>query len=122
MNIQHLLVLVAIIVVTYVIFRIAAGKPIFFPEPQYRKIPAPNNYPGVPPEHITWEDAGKYVFASITPMTSWEVPTHCPKCGKELLEHKSAYTEYQMDGKSFWQYDVRGVYCPDGHYTNLDCA
>jgi hypothetical protein len=89
--------------------------------------PAPSNYEGVPPEGITWDEAWKYVKPSIpcgvvagrNSITFSKQLDLCPKCNKKLKKYQSDLQVIELDDK---QYMVTGEYCPDGHYTHLDCA
>ena len=92
-------------------------------------IPATDNWTGVPPPGLTWDEVSKVTLQFITPMTHEVAYTHCPKCGRELIEYLSDYwcftdADCRAIGVplSSGQYDVQGNYCPKGHYTHLGWA
>lgn len=90
-------------------------------------LPPVNNYEGIPPEGMSWDEAWKYVKPSIVPMTTPDHITECPMCGDILSKYQSApmYEDEvyeEGDSKVLVQYNVVGQYCKKGHWTNLSCA
>lgn len=72
------------------------------------------NYEGVPPENLTWKE----VFNMNLPYSTGRDPKKCPACNSDMKKYKSAYEKIENSG----QYMVQGVYCPEGHFTYLECA
>lgn len=91
------------------------------PPPKFVKIPAPNNWHGVPEPDLDWEETFNKTdrIAPIIPMTIRVNPDTCPKCDEVLTPYKA--DKWDLGGGHF-QYMIRGVYCKHGHYTHLECA
>jgi len=82
---------------------------------------ASNNYPGIPPKNMLWEDAWKFYSRSIVPYHGGKLYIEkalesCPTCGKSLVDYRSDFNP------ELNQHMVTGEYCPDGHYTHIECA
>lgn len=72
------------------------------------------NFQGIPKNDLTWQE----VFDMNLNISFAKFPRICPNCGLFMKEYKSAYEKIENSG----QYMVRGIFCPSGDFTYLDCA
>lgn len=114
MNIIIFILLFSIVLMYYIY---SLFKPI-----KITRIPARNNWKGIPPPDLTWEEVrdGTEKILPITPFTIEVCPKTCPVCNNKLIEYRSAW--YEHDPEYGGQYDVVGVYCECGEYTHLTWA
>ncbi len=95
---------------------------LFFRKPEPKKMPASNNWDGVPKPDLTWDEVSRKTqyITPLIPGTQEIMPEFCPECGVVLRRYQSAWED--MDPDNGGQYMVSGCYCPIGHWTHLDWA
>lgn len=116
----QIIIVVAIMVVCLVCYLLSKkGKRLFKKKELFRKIPAENNWDGVPKPGLTWDEVrkGTEKIRPIIPMTLEVDPTECPVCGGPLEKYESDWCDIEENSG---QYAVIGLYCNKGHWTNLD--
>ena len=85
-------------------------------------VPARPNWHGVPEPGLTWEEVSTKTqeINPIIPMTIEVDPDVCPVCSGPLTKYESDWQVHEPGDPG--QFDVIGLYCPEGHWTHLDWA